>query len=471
MKNKAFAWLALFASASALIGCAKSDTYVKNTSLDTATPVTLTLTGRTPTFKAMESVITSFCKIYPNCSMQYEYVQDYDNLLTKRLQNNDNVDLFMTENVNTSGAKWKDYTLELFAQRDAGNLDLSDTFDGLVTNFAVNEGKELYVVPLGGEIRGMFVNKGLLQTQGLEVPTNWLEFEACCASLKANAAARAQKDGLAIGEEDHWFIPVQGNPGVFGSLLMYPYVCSLVANSDNYAATYAAVDAAQDGVSEFFREPMARLYDLSAKHFYDYGYVEDNYSKLDDSNLAYRFLGIDQDEAGNYVASQNGGGIPFIVNVMSFKSTLDKVAEDYHANTNYQFILSPVGDDGGFAYLSPSISLAINKNSNHLAWATEFLNYLMSEKTNTAFANEYNILPNTKNVYDTVKKTLGADSKHTCQLGEVTFRYSFWNVISNELKNIAKSNRAKYMKDENTMYPLDYYMSELEASFAKNRVG
>jgi ABC-type glycerol-3-phosphate transport system substrate-binding protein len=471
MEHKTQAWLTLLAFSLLSVSCSSPATYSKNSTLPTDESVTLTLVGKTPTFKAMEGVIASFGKLYPNCSVQYEYIQDYDNLLPKRLSNNDNVDLFLTtSNLTSNGAGLRDYALDLFEARDAGTLDLADTFEGFVTNFAVNDGANLYAMPLGGEIRGMFVNKTLLASQELTVPTNWEQFLTCCSTLKSNATTRAQNEGLAAGKEDHWFVPVQGNPGPFGGLLMYPYVCSLIANSDDYESAYAAVNDAQEGISEMFREPMARLYQLAENRYYDYGYVEDNYYTVEDSNLAQLFLGLEKQADGTYLAPEQGGGIAFIPSTMSFKSTIDKMADDYHSSMDYDFILSPVGDESGYAYLSPSIALAINKNSPKLAWATEFLNYLMDETANTAFAKEYNILPNTKTVFETVKKTLGADEKHTCHLGQVSFRYSFWGVMSEALKGVCKSNRAKYMQNATTMYPLDYYMSKLEASFAKYRV-
>jgi len=62
------------------------------------------------------------------------------------------------------------------------------------------------------------------------------------------------------------------------------------------------------------------------------------------------------------------------------KNCLDKTKEDYHSEIDYEFILSPVGDQGGYAYLSPSAGIAINKNSFNKEAALDFLNYFFSEK-------------------------------------------------------------------------------------------
>lgn len=150
----------------AFSGCSLESGYKKNDALASSGDVALTLTGPSSSFKAMESVITAFHKIYPNCTINYEYVQDYEKSMTTRLGSNDAVDLFLTDNI-TSDSPFKAYALELGGQSD--KLDLSDTSEGLIRNFTIpaadaGSGSALYAVPLGGEVRGMYVNKTLLSS-------------------------------------------------------------------------------------------------------------------------------------------------------------------------------------------------------------------------------------------------------------------------------------------------------------------
>jgi ABC-type glycerol-3-phosphate transport system substrate-binding protein len=243
----------------AFSGCSLGNSYKKNDALASSGDVTLTLTGSSSSFKAMESVITAFNKIYPNCTINYEYVQDYEKSMTTRLANNDSVDLFMTDNI-TSDSPFKAYALELSGQSD--KLDLSDTSEGLIRNFTIpstdtSTGSALYAIPLGGEIRGMYVNKTLLASLGLKTPTNYSELMACCKTLK-----------------DAGYTPLQGNPGTFGQQLMYPYTCNLIANASDYQSTYDAVNRCDTGVSTLFSEPMSRLYEMVADGYYDYKTVE-----------------------------------------------------------------------------------------------------------------------------------------------------------------------------------------------------
>jgi ABC-type glycerol-3-phosphate transport system substrate-binding protein len=166
-----------------LSGCGQSGEYKINKDLAKAESVKLNLTGSTPSFKAMESVIASFCKLYPNCTINYEYVQDYDKSMTTRLKNNDNVDMFITKNI-TASSDFLPYAMELKGLGD--KLNLADTYEGLLRNFTFSENGAdvMYAVPLGGEVRGMYVNTTILKSLNLSVPTNYSELLSCCQDLE-----------------------------------------------------------------------------------------------------------------------------------------------------------------------------------------------------------------------------------------------------------------------------------------------
>lgn len=453
--KKLLAWLLAGAMAVSLFaGCGKSSGYQAKQELADSGDVTLTLVGMTPAFKAMESVIASFSRVYPNCTVEYEYLQDYQDNLPKRLKSNTDVDLFLTKNI-TADSPLLPYALELSAHSDA--LDLSGTYEGLIRNFTVtgSTGAQLYAVPMGGELRGMYVNRTLLRTQGLSVPENYAQLLDCCAALK--------KAG---------YVPLQGNPGSFSQLLMYPYICGLVAGAKDYQTLYDRVDACEPGISEVFREPMARLYELVKNGYYNYKYVETTEQTfLDgrDDTAAMNFLNIVSTDGADPVKRDDVGQVAFMPGTMSLKSTLDKLKSDYHSEIDYTFILSPVSDGGGYAYLSPATGIAVNRNSAHTEWALEFLNYLFTPEVNRAFAEEQNIIPNTAQALDVITDTFHVDDAHVCQLGQVTFRYVFYDVVHQPLIDVSKANNPKYMQPDGTMYDLEYYMAELESAFAAQR--
>jgi len=454
MKRTLICLLSLALILAAFSGCARKESdYRADKELAAGPAVTLTLVGQTPSFKPMEDVIAAFSRLYPNCTIEYEYLQDYDESLLTRLQNNDSVDLFMTNNI-TADSPRRPYALELLGQSD--RLSLADTYEGLRRNFTFSENgaDALYAVPTGGEVRGLYVNTTLLSSLGLAVPENYAGLLDCCAALKAAG-----------------YIPLQGNPGTFGQMLMYPYVCSLIANADDRQAIYDRVNRCDAGVSELFRAPMSRLYELVADGYYNYKYVENTYQAFTDGQnetAARSFLNI-VDANGTAVKKDDVGQVAFMPGTMSFKSELDQMRGDYHSAIDYRFILAPVGDAGGYAYLSPATGIAVNRGSANTAWALEFLNYFFSRDVNRGFAAAQNIIPNTADALRTITDTFRIDDSRVCQLGEVTFDYVFYDVVKPVLTDVSKANNPKYMQSDGSMYGLEHYMAALEDGFAAQR--
>ena len=433
--------------------CKKND-YSKNKTLDTTEAVKLHIAGKTPSFKAMENVITAFCKMYPNVTIDYEYLQNYEKSLETRLVGNDDIDLFVTKNIQEDSSLLP-YVLEL--KSNSEHLNLSSTYEGLIRNFTItnNNLNELYAVPLCGELRGMYVNKTILSKYNLSVPKNYVEFMNCCKVLK-NAG----------------YIPLQGNPGNFSQLLMYPYICNIIANSDDYKTTYDKVNFCKPGVSLLFKEPLSRLYDIVSLGFYNYKFVENTYHLFTDADIdtiTNDFFNIKTNSDGKSWKKDDVGQVPFLPGTMSWENSFEKAKQDYHSKIEYEFILAPVGNDSGFAYLSPSEGLAINKRSAHIEWALEFMNYLFSEKVNKKFASDQNLIPNTHDAMDYINNTFKVNPNCISQLGQVSFDYVFYSVMQKTLIAISKGNNPKYMQTDGQMYSLDYYMDALEKDFATER--
>jgi ABC-type glycerol-3-phosphate transport system substrate-binding protein len=132
-------------------------------------------------------------------------------------------------------------------------------FSGLINNFTykgeTEDGqKALYAIPQGAGVRGLFVNKTLLQACGIsEAPVTKSALLSACDTLKSQG-----------------FIPLQGNPATFAQHFLYPTICNTIANAPDVEATYNQVNSHQAGVSELFREPLQFLYDLVANRQYDY---------------------------------------------------------------------------------------------------------------------------------------------------------------------------------------------------------
>lgn len=465
--------LTLLLFAPSLVACGSNEgDYQKNTGLGNEA-VTLRLVGKTKSFFAMESVINQFENIYPNVSIEYEWLQTsgdkYVSTLVTRLSedktssensaatNDEAIDFFITDNIipgSTSTGALADYALNLASFKD--KIDLSDCYDGFIKNFTVPSTNELFAVPMGGEARGMFVNKSLLSELGLSVPTNYQEFLACCASLYSKG-----------------YTPIQGNPGSVGQLLMYPYCANLIANAADYEATYKRIDACEKGISEIFREPISRLYDLVKENYYNYSHVEDAFHRFIDgkeSTAVADFLNLPGTVTVDKVTyDKTVGGtsrVAFLPQAMSFGETIQKSIEDNHLDTDYEFIFSPTGDNGGFCYMSPWSGLAVSRYSKHQDWDLEFFNFFFNSKINQSFASQKGILPNTNDAFDILKSKFSISADRASDLGQSTFSYNFYVPTSWILQTVSKANKQKYMVDNGdgtySMHPLSYYMDLYE---------
>jgi raffinose/stachyose/melibiose transport system substrate-binding protein len=446
-----------------LLGCSGAASFSKNSALNPDETATLTICGDARTNKPLEDAIIGFNKIYPHCKINYEYVMDYDNNIQKRLKDNDTVDCFLASKISASSL-YLPYADD-FSQEST--LNLSDTFDGLMANSATATGDatKLYFLPFGGEIRGMFVNNTLLNSRGLKVPTNYTELLSVCDSLAGEKAATAPT-----------YVPLQGNPGNFGLFAFYPYVASSIANAEDPTAVHDAVANLSEGVEEYFREPLSRLYHLVEKYYYNYDYAKGSLGNSVDSTpetACYDFLNIRTNEQGARAKADDIGNVPFFPWTQSLYSMIERYKDDFNSKIDFSFILSPFGDKGGYGYLSPSNWIALNKDSKNKAWSLEFLNYLFSNEGNRIYAESAHIIPNTKDAFNYVKTTFNVPLSNISHVGQASFTNEFYNIMKKCLIDISKANRESYMiKNEDgtySMHPFSYYMENLKADFAAQR--
>ncbi len=178
---------------------------------------------------------------------------------------------------------------------------------------------------------------------------------------------------------------------------------------------------------------------------------------------------------GVYEKVDDIGNIAFMTDTQAFELELAKAKSDYHSEIEYQFILSPVGQNGGFAYLSPADGLAINNRSDNIDWALEFLNFFFTPENNRAFAEKAGKIPNTSDAL----LQFDVPTDRTSDVGQMTFGYGFYKTVVtlmgtgyDDMVGISKMTAQKYMKDNGDgtygiMFTLEDYMARLEAEFLK----
>lgn len=407
----------------------------------------------------MDNVIAKFEEVYPNCTVVCEYIEQYtENLPTRLAQDEQKIDIFRTVNIQEK-TEYREHALNLLADGVKEKIDLSGTNPGLVANFRYTGAENTqYAIPYGGEMRGMYVNTTLLAQYGLTVPTNRAELLHCCEVLKENG-----------------YIPFQSAVGTFAQQLLYPYICNSIVNGGNYEEMYTAIENIEPGISEYFRDAYTFLYSIVEKGYYDYKRAEEELGYTFDGNegKAKDFLNVLQVSNDAYEKQDDIGKIAFLVDTQAFGVDLAKAKSDYHSEIEYVFITSPVGEDGGYAYLSPADGLAVNKNSDNLDWTLEFLNFFFVPQINTAYAKESGKIPNTTDAL----LEFDIPENRICDVGQVTFSYTFYKIVTtpmmagyDDMVGISKMNAEKYMTDNgdgtfSITYTLEDYIKRLESEF------
>lgn len=445
-----------------LCGCRSSDesSFVQNTKLDPNEEVKLVVIGPWSEFRGLDVVAESFRKIYPNFHLVYEELQNYpENSLTRLENDPTSVDLFLVgSGIQSEKSEFYKYAYELLSCDSPLRLD--DVLDGTVTNYKLRDTRELslYALPFGAELRGMYVNTTLLDSLGLKVPTNRTEL--------LDAAAKLNEAG---------YTPFIQNPLFFAQQMLFPYVASIVANSED---NYNRVNSCEAGVSELFRDPMSFLYMITEeKNYYRYKWVETELGLFTDSSnigLERSFLNLlDQDGDGTFEKKDDVGQVAFMPGIMSLTPGMEQLKTDYDSKIEYEFILSPVTDEGGFAYLSPTHCLSVSKNSTHIDWAMEFMNFVFTKSSNITLNEINGTIPNTSDAPQYVSDKFNLPIENVIDLGQATVDYGFYSLITTSLLNVSKGNNPKYMQDNGdgtySTYSLEYYMQQLEEAFEKQR--
>ena len=451
--------LAVMFVAGVFSGCTEKPvtTDKQEESLPPAEPVTLVIAGSWEDCRAIEAVGREFTTKYPNCTVEYEYLQNYYESLAKRMNEENNVDLFFTTNIQNE-SEMLPYALDL---NSASELDFSDTFTGLKDNFAFRENgavsDKLYAIPLGAEMRGLYINKTLLDSLNIKMPSNQAEILSACQILA-----------------DNGYIPFQGNPGNFSQILMYPWICNIIANADDSEMMYNTINSRDFDIAETFREPYEFLYLLIEKGYYDYKRAQTEFNLFNDTtdkDYACYFLNIEKKDE-EYVKLDDVGRVAFMPSAMSLKSVIEKTKEDYHSGIEYVFVPAPIGKDGGYAYMSCAHGIAINKSSQNMEMSVKFMDFLFQPENNKLFAAEFNIIPNTKEAFEYINTLYDIPSDRISHLGQVTFDYDFYNIVTGSLLEISKGNNPKYMQTDDdgnvSLYSLDYYMNNLRESMKEN---
>ncbi len=313
-------------------------------SLDTEKAVSLEIAGFMGNFEALDQVVNDFNEYYPNVSINYE--QNNFSGLAEYLKNNDYVDIFMTSIVNMDastpeGQDVLEYCLDLSKEDIA-----TEIIDPQLVEACTVDG-QLVGIPLAKLMCGMVVNKNLLEEEGLKMPQNYAEFLKVCETLKEKG-----------------YTPIQASRYHACSDMILPMAMVTLGTDEKLAAKASTGDKSY---ADALLPVYERLEEMVAK-----GYISNEVNETyPDDNYDGAILTFFEGKVPFWIANTES--------VSGMKKRESK-SETFLANPfEYEFVNVPLGDKGVYDYEEPWYGFSINRNSEEIDYAVEFMKFLVTE--------------------------------------------------------------------------------------------
>lgn len=336
--------------------------------LDTEKAVTLNFGSFFGNFEAFTAVLNDFNEFYPNVKIETRSLNGNDRDF---LQSNPDLDIFMTSNE-------KGYPTESCVDLVSAGVDVSGIDESILE--ANKWQGVLYSIPMGLNLKGLVVNKSLLEKEGLAVPQTWSEFTAACEKLKEKG-----------------YTPVQGPVAAAStysamSTLSYNMGMSLLASDRDLLTAVSSGNAESAAKLKTVFERVQTI--LSS------GYTD---NEINSEYPANNYDGAIQ----KFFKGDVAFWITNTENVSGMKKRESKWDDFKNNPFEYEFIFTPFGENGAYAYIEPWYGFAANKNSERKDYAIEFLRFLARQEELNTMASVKGVPSVTKNSSDSRYENLG----------------------------------------------------------------
>lgn len=336
-------------------GCGKAETKESagfTPRLDTEEPVNLEIAGFMGNFEALDQVINNFNEYYPNVTVSYEQNDSY--MLASYVENNQGVDIIMTNDSNINNAELpNNYVRDACLDLNKEDIDFSDIQPEALKYCSVDGA--LLRVPITMNPCGMAVNETLLEKEGLKVPTNYQEFLDVLEALK-----------------DKGYVPIQGSEiHVYAEMTINMFMNMLASDKELLPALTSGEEGAADKIKPVFEVLQTVMENGYTDYDLNSTYGSDNY----DSSIMSFFE----------------GNMPFwICNAESFSGAKkrESKSETFSANPfTYEYMYVPLGEEGVYEYTEPWYGFSVCKNSDAKDYAVEFIRFLMTKEQSNTMAS------------------------------------------------------------------------------------
>ena len=336
--------------------------------LDTSTECQIIVAGGYDNFEALEAEFDSFNEYYPNAELTFTKVDDYNNMIGMVLDGNDAPDIY----VNYSWMYGRDqYKSSIEHAEDLSDPELGLDLDCIRSNIILNtEDGSLPMVPVFANTYGMLVNNDLFEKEGLSVPTTYKELVDVC-----NAFREKGYDNPMMG------FSKEETTSIF-SLTAYPFFCETVAND---AEAVKKLNSLDPSAGEYMRptlEKMQQFLNDGCVNLDACAEIEDNYEAV-----IMRFF---------------EGDVPMMTcsgDTVSGTKKRESRSEAFIANPfAYTFVPVPMSDEGTTFLDMSNLQFSVNKDSENLDMANEFMRFLITSQELNNMAQNKGLMSPTKDL-------------------------------------------------------------------------
>ena len=336
--------------------------------LDTSTSCHIDIAGGYDNFEALEAEFDSFNKLYPNVELMYQKVDDYNNMIGTVLDGNDAPDIY----VNYSWMYGRDqYKSSIDHAENLADTALGLDLDCIRSNIILNtEDGTLPMVPVFSNTYGMLVNKSLFEKEGLSVPKTYDELISVCNEFREKGYENPIM-GFTNEETTSLF-----------TLTAYPYFCGTVADDAEAVGNLNSLDASAGKYMRPTIEKIVQFLDDSKVNLEACAEIENNYEAV-----ILRFF---------------EGDVPMMTcsgDTVSGTKKRESRSEAFTANPfEYTFVPVPMSEEGANFLDMPNLQFSVNKDSQNLEMANEFMRFLVSTQELNNMAQNKGLMSPTKDL-------------------------------------------------------------------------
>ena len=348
-------------------------------SLDTSVDCHINVAGGYDNFEALEAEFDRFNDYYPNAELTFTKIDDYNNMIGTVLDGNDAPDIY----VNYSWMYGRDqYKSSIDHAENLADPALGLDLNCIRSNIILNtDDGTLPMVPVFSNTYGILVNNNLFEKEGLSVPTTYQELVKVCGEFRKKGY-ESPVMGFTKEETTSLF-----------SLASYPFFCGTVADD---AEAVKKLNALDPSAGEYMRPTLEKIV-----QFLDDGCVNLDVCAEIENNYDAVILRFFEGDVPMMTASGD---------TVSGTEKRESRSEAFIANPfTYTFVPLPMSDDGANFLDMPNLQFSVNKDSENLDMANEFMRFLITSEELNKMAQKKGLMSPTRDLsLDSMYAAFGA---------------------------------------------------------------